>query len=60
MRYTGVSIAFNAGGVIGGGFAPNLAQLVATNGGVAQVGLLLTAAGVLSLAGVLLARPLNR
>lgn len=60
VRYTGVSIAFNAGGVIGGGFAPNLAQLVATNGGVAQVGLLLTAAGVLSLAGVLLARPLNR
>lgn len=59
VRYTGVSIAFNAGGVVGGGLAPIAAQMVAVDGGVARVGLLLSAAGVLSLAGVLLARPLR-
>lgn len=59
VRYTGVSIAFNAGGMIGGGFAPIAAQLVAADGGAVRVGLLLSAAGVASLVGVVLARPLR-
>lgn len=57
VRYTGVSIAFNAGGVIGGGFAPIAAQLVAVDGGAGRVGLLLSAAGIASLIGIVLAKP---
>lgn len=56
VRYTGVSIAFNAGGVVGGGLAPIAAQLVAVDGGATRVGLLLSAAGIASLVGILMAR----
>lgn len=52
VRYTGASIAFNIGGIIGGGLAPITAQLLADRGGLAPVGLYLVAAAVLSLAGL--------
>ncbi|WP_068074413.1 MFS transporter [Novosphingobium lentum] len=57
VRYTGVSIAFSAGGIVGGGLAPIAAQVLSVQGGAGPVGLLLSAAGVMTLAGVLLARP---
>jgi Sugar (and other) transporter len=56
VRYSGISVAFNAGGIIGGAVTPILAQLMANEGLGAQAGLLLSAAGVLTLAGVTLAR----
>lgn len=57
VRYSGISIAFNGGGIIGGAVTPIAAQLMATGGHGAQAGLLLSAAGVLTLVGVSLARP---
>ena len=53
VRYTGVSIAFNVGGIIGGGLAPFVAQALADRGGLLPVGLYLAAAGAISLAGLL-------
>jgi MFS family permease len=55
VRYTGISIAFNVGGVIGGALTPFAAQLLAAQGGTATVGLFLTLAGAVTLAGVVLA-----
>ena len=49
VRYTGSSIAFNVGGVIGGGLTPAIAQALATHGGLKLVGLYLAAAGAISL-----------
>jgi MFS family permease len=57
VRYTGISIAFNAGGIIGGAVTPILAQLLAASGHGGQAGLLLSAAGLLTLVGVTLAKP---
>lgn len=57
LRYTGISIAFNGGGIIGGALTPFAAQWMATQGMGAQAGWLLSVAGLLTLAGVLLARP---
>ena len=57
VRYTGASIAFNVGGIIGGGLAPMAAQLLADRGGLAPVGFYLVAAAVLSLAGLLPLKP---
>jgi MFS family permease len=57
VRYSGISVAFNAGGIIGGAVTPVLAQLLAAEGLGAQVGLLLSVAGVVTLAGVTIARP---
>ncbi|WP_333837570.1 MFS transporter [Novosphingobium sp.] len=60
VRYTGISIAFNVGGVIGGALTPFAAQLLAAQGGTASVGLFLTLAGAVTLAGVVLApKPAN-
>lgn len=53
VRYTGSSIAFNVGSIIGGGFAPAIAQSLADNGGVLFVGLYISAAALLSLFGLL-------
>ncbi|WP_309090355.1 MFS transporter [Phenylobacterium sp.] len=53
VRYSGASIAFNVGGIIGGGLAPMAAQVLADRGGLAPVGLYLAAAAVLSLAGLI-------
>jgi MFS family permease len=56
VRYTGISLAFNLGGIVGGALAPFAAQWLADHGGTAYVGLFLTAAGAVTLAGVLGAR----
>jgi len=52
VRYTGISVAFNLGGIIGGALAPFAAQALAERGGTPFVGLFLTAAGALTFAGV--------
>ena len=59
VRYTGVSVAFNAGGIIGGAVVAVEAQRIAMTGGIALIGLFLTIAGLLTLAGVYLARPIT-
>jgi MFS family permease len=60
VRYTGVSIAFNLGGIIGGALAPIAAQALAARGGLDLVGAYLVIAGLLSLAGLGLLRPSRR
>jgi MFS family permease len=57
VRYTGMSIAFNGGGIVGGAVAPIAAQYLSETGSVSLVGLFLTAAGLLTLLGVLSGRP---
>jgi len=57
VRYSGISVAFNTGGIIGGAVTPVLAQLMASAGLGAQAGLLLSVAGLVTLLGVILARP---
>jgi MFS family permease len=49
VRYTGASLAFNVGGIMGGGLAPLLAQVLADRGGLKFVGLYLGTAALLSL-----------
>ncbi|MBL8556002.1 MAG: MHS family MFS transporter [Phenylobacterium sp.] len=56
VRYTGASMAFNLGGIVGGGLAPIAAQALADKGGLTVVGYYLVAAGVLSLAGLFTAK----
>ena len=56
VRYTGISLAFNGGGVIGGALAPIGAQWLSAGGGIGQTGLILSAAGVVTLLGLLLIR----
>ena len=53
VRYTGASMAYNLGGILGGSFAPFAAQLLLTHGGLARVGLYITGAGVLSFVALL-------
>ncbi len=55
VRYTGISLAFNMGGIVGGALAPLGAAWLATNGGVVWTGLVLTLAGIVTLVGVLAA-----
>ncbi len=57
VRYSGISVAFNAGGIIGGAVTPIAAQMLAADGRGGQAGLLLSLAGALSLLGIWLARP---
>jgi MFS family permease len=54
VRYTGVSLAFNLAGIIGGGLTPVVAQALAQRGGLTLVGLYLAGASMLSLAALLL------
>ena len=56
VRYSGVSLAFNTGGVIGGAMTPIAAQALSAAGYADWVGLLLVAAGLLTFVGVLTAR----
>ncbi|MFX8106616.1 hypothetical protein ABTK92_20100, partial [Acinetobacter baumannii] len=51
VRYTGISVAFNLGGIIGGALAPFIANWLAGVAGTASVGLFLTLAGALTFAG---------
>ena len=53
LRYSGISIAFSAGGIVGGAVTPILATQMAGAGDGAWVGLLISAAGLVSLLGVL-------
>jgi MFS family permease len=53
VRYTGSSVAFNIGGVIGGGLTPMIAQALSGKG-LNLVGGYLSLAGALSLAAILL------
>ena len=49
VRYTGASLAFNLGGILGGGLAPFAAQALADRGGLNYVGAYLAAAALISL-----------
>jgi MFS family permease len=52
VRYTGASLAFNVGGIVGGGLTPIIAEQLVTSGGLAYVGYYLGAAAALSLIGL--------
>lgn len=56
VRYTGASMVFNVGGIIGGGLTPVIAQSLANDGGLAPVGVYLAAAGAVSFVGLLMLR----
>ena len=56
LRYTGISTAFNAGGIIGGAVMPPLAKALADAGYAPWVGLPLALAGAITLLGVGLSR----
>lgn len=57
VRYSGVSVAFNAGGIVGGALTPFAAQAIAASGHGVYAGALISAAGVLTLVGLVMARP---
>ncbi len=57
VRYSGVSVAFNAGGIIGGAVTPLLAKQLVNAGLGDYYGLLLVGAGALTLVGVFTAQP---
>ncbi|MBC9031686.1 MFS transporter [Sphingomonas sp. JC676] len=56
VRYTGVSVTFNIGGIIGGGLTPLIAETLVKQGGLGWVGLYLAGAALLSLVGLMLLR----
>lgn len=56
VRYSGISVAFNAGGIVGGALTPLAAQRLSTLGYGEGIGLVLSAAGLLTLLGVVFAR----
>ena len=56
VRYTGVSMAFNLAGILGGGLTPVAAQALAQYGGLIWVGLYLAVASSLSLVALLALR----
>jgi MFS family permease len=49
VRYTGASMAFNIGGILGGGLTPFFATALASKGGLMPVGLYLGGAALVSL-----------
>ncbi|HEX6244673.1 MAG TPA: MFS transporter [Polyangiales bacterium] len=49
VRYTGASMAFNVGGILGGALAPVIAQALSERGGLWPVGLYLSGAALVSL-----------
>lgn len=57
VRYTGASIAFNVGGILGGALAPIISQWLADNGGLFYVGAYLSVAAAISLLALWLAGP---
>jgi len=52
VRYSGSSFAFNVGGILGGALAPIVAQYLVSSHGIGSVGLYLSAAGMVSLIGL--------
>lgn len=57
VRYSGAAMAFNVGGILGGGLTPFIAQSLAKSGGLKYVGYYLAAAGLVSLLAVIPVRP---
>jgi MFS family permease len=53
VRYTGASLAFNVGGILGGALSPIIAQALALRGGLGLVGLYLSGAALISLVALL-------
>jgi MFS family permease len=49
VRYTGASLSFNVGGILGGALSPVIAQALALRGGLSLVGLYLSGAALISL-----------
>ncbi len=49
VRYTGASVAFNVGGILGGGLTPLIAEQLTRTGGLGLVGAYLSGAATLSL-----------
>ena len=60
VRYTGASLAFSAGGIIGGGLAPLLAQALAERGGLGPVGVYLAGTALVSLVALALSPAARR
>jgi MFS family permease len=60
VRYTGVSLAFNVAGVLGGALTPIAAVWLAATGGLIWVGLYLAAASMLSLVALIALRKRDR
>ena len=56
VRYTGSSLTFNLAGIFGASLAPYIATWLANNYGLQYVGYYLTAAALLTLAGLLATR----
>ncbi|CNH32566.1 arabinose efflux permease family protein [Mycobacterium tuberculosis] len=56
VRYTGSGIAYNVAGILGAAVAPFIATWLATNHGVAWVGMYLSVAAVLSVIALLVMR----
>jgi len=56
VRYTGVSVTFNLGGILGGGLTPLIAETLVKQGGLGLVGYYLAGAGMVSLVGLILVR----
>ncbi len=56
VRYTGASLAFNVGGILGGALAPLVAQALAERGGLGWVGAYLSGAALISLVALWLQR----
>jgi MFS family permease len=54
IRYTGVSLTFNLGGILGASLAPYAATWLATNHGLQYVGYYLSAAALLTLLALVL------
>jgi fucose permease len=64
VRYTGTSLAFNFAGIVGAALAPSIATSLASHYGIAYVGYYLSAAGLVTLAALLMigrlhARPVS-
>ena len=57
VRYTGMSVAFNTGGIVGGAVTPLLAKQMVNAGQGGAIGLLLCGAGMLTIVGILCAEP---
>jgi MFS family permease len=56
LRYTGASVAYNLGGILGASLAPYIAQRLVVQGGLARVGYYVSAAAVISFVAVLTMR----
>jgi MFS family permease len=54
VRYTGASVTFNMGGIIGGGLTPVIGQALASTQGIGAVGWYLAGAALVSAAGLAL------